>query len=83
MEAAIFAGDLYKMYCRFAERQNWGVELLSQNEGDKGGYKLVVMKITGDRAFQSLNLNLEHIEYKEFQKPNHKEESIPQQQQLP
>ena len=54
LEAAIFAGDLYKMYCRFAERQNWGVELLSENEGDKGGYKLVVVKITGDRAFSKL-----------------------------
>ena len=51
LEAAIFAGNLYKMYCRFAERQNWQVELLSENEGDKGGYKLVIIKITGDRAF--------------------------------
>ena len=54
LEAAIFAGDLYKMYCRFAERQNWQVELLSENEGDKGGYKLVIIKITGDRAFSKL-----------------------------
>ncbi len=54
LEAAIFAGDLYKMYCRFAERQNWEVELLSENEGDKGGYKLVIIKITGDRAFSKL-----------------------------
>ncbi len=54
LEAAIFAGDLYKMYCRFAERQNWGVELLSENEGDKGGYKLVIIKITGDKAFSKL-----------------------------
>ena len=54
LEAAIFAGDLYKMYCRFAERQKWEVELLSENECDKGGYKLVVIKITGDRAFSKL-----------------------------
>ena len=53
LEAAIFAGDLYKMYCRFAERQNWEVELLSENEGDKGGYKLVIIKITGDKAFSN------------------------------
>ena len=45
LEAAIFAGDLYKMYCRFAERQGWEVELLSENEGDKGGFKLVIIKI--------------------------------------
>lgn len=54
LEAAIFAGNLYKMYCRFAERQNWQVELLTENEGDKGGYKLVIIKITGDRAFSKL-----------------------------
>ena len=54
LEAAIFAGDLYKMYCRFAERQNWGVELLSESEGDKGGYKLVVIKITGNKAYSKL-----------------------------
>jgi len=54
LEAAIFAGDLYKMYCRFAERQNWDVELLSESEGDKGGYKLVVIKITGNKAYSKL-----------------------------
>ena len=54
LEAAIFAGDLYKMYCRFAERQSWDVELLSESEGDKGGYKLVVIKITGDKAYSKL-----------------------------
>ena len=55
LEVAIFAvRDLYKMYCRFAERQNWEVELLSENEGDKGGYKLVIIKITGYRAFSKL-----------------------------
>tara|TARA_B100001989_G_scaffold238055_1_gene201172 strand:- start:69 stop:1151 length:1083 start_codon:yes stop_codon:yes gene_type:complete len=54
LEAAIFAGDLYKMYCRFAERQKWEVELLSESEGDKGGYKLVIIKITGDRAYSKL-----------------------------
>ncbi|MFL2560139.1 MAG: peptide chain release factor 1 [Gammaproteobacteria bacterium] len=54
LEAAIFAGDLYKMYCRFAERQSWEVELLSENEGDKGGYKLVIIKISGDSAFSKL-----------------------------
>ena len=54
LEAAIFAGNLYKMYCRFAERQNWQVALLSENEGDKGGFKLVIIKISGDRAFSKL-----------------------------
>ena len=54
LEAAIFAGDLYKMYCRFAERQGWEVELLSENEGDKGGFKLVIIKINGDRAYSKL-----------------------------
>ncbi len=54
LEAAIFAGDLFKMYFRFAERQNWEIELLSKNQGDKGGYKLVVMKISGYGAYSKL-----------------------------
>ena len=38
-EAAIFAGDLFRMYSRFAESQNWPIEILSENEGEHGGYK--------------------------------------------
>ena len=54
LEAAIFAGDLYKMYSRFVERKNWKIELLSENQGDQGGYKLVVIRILGEGAYSKL-----------------------------
>jgi len=38
-EAAIFAGDLFRMYARYAERQGWKVEVLSESAGEHGGYK--------------------------------------------
>ena len=40
-EAAIFSGDLFRMYSRYAERRGWRVEILSENEGEHGGYKAV------------------------------------------
>ena len=43
-EAAIFAGDLYRMYSRYAERQGWRTELINAQEGEHGGYKEVVGK---------------------------------------
>ncbi|NDJ51922.1 MAG: peptide chain release factor 1 [Chloroflexi bacterium] len=55
-EAAIFAADLFRMYTRFAENQNWKVEILSSNEigVGSGGYKEVVFKIKGAGAFSRL-----------------------------
>ena len=53
-EAAIFAGDLFRMYTRFAERQRWQVEVLSENPGEHGGYKEVVARIEGKGAFSRL-----------------------------
>lgn len=41
-EAAIFSGDLFRMYSRYAERRGWRVEILSENEGEHGGYKEVI-----------------------------------------
>ncbi len=38
-EAAIFAGDLFRMYSRYAERQGWQVEVLSESQGEHGGYQ--------------------------------------------
>lgn len=46
-EAAIFAGDLFRMYVRFVEQQNWKLEVLSSNLGDHGGYKEIIMRIVG------------------------------------
>ena len=53
-ESALFAADLYRMYTRYAERQNWKVEVFSLNEGSIGGYKEIVAKIIGDGAYSKL-----------------------------
>ena len=53
-EAAIFSGDLFKMYSRYAESQKWTVEIMSENLGDHGGYKEIVARIVGHGAFSKL-----------------------------
>ena len=53
-EAALFAGDLFRMYERHAVRQGWKVEVLSMNEGSKGGFKEIVAEIRGRGAFAKL-----------------------------
>jgi len=53
-EAAIFSGDLFKMYSRYAEAQNWAVEIMSENQGDHGGYKEIVARVVGHGAFSKL-----------------------------
>lgn len=50
-EAAIFAGDLFRMYSRYAETQGWRVELVSANDGEHGGYKEVIANVLGDGAY--------------------------------
>lgn len=50
-EAAIFAGDLYKMYLRFAEHQGWKVETMDVSPSEAGGYKEVQFKVTGDKVY--------------------------------
>ncbi len=53
-EAAIFAGDLFRMYARYAERKGWKVEIESANDGEHGGYKEIVAKLSGRGAFARL-----------------------------
>jgi len=53
-EAAIFSGDLFKMYSRYAETQKWVVEIMSENLGDHGGYKEIVARVVGQGAFSKL-----------------------------
>jgi len=53
-EAALFAGDLFRMYQRYAQLQGWRVEIDSVSEGEVGGYKEIVASITGDGAFGRL-----------------------------
>jgi peptide chain release factor 1 len=53
-EAALFAGDLFRMYTRWAERRGWRVELVSLSEGSAGGYKEAVFVVRGDDAYGQL-----------------------------
>ena len=53
-EAAIFAGDLFRMYSRYAEQHNWQVEILSQSEGEHGGYKEIIARLIGQGAYSRL-----------------------------
>ena len=50
-EAAIFAGDLFRMYSRFAEAQNWQMETLNERQGEHGGYKEVIARVAGRNAY--------------------------------
>jgi peptide chain release factor 1 len=52
-EAAIFAGDLHRMYSRHAESRGWQVEILSENYGEHGGYKEVISRVVGRGAFSA------------------------------
>ncbi len=53
-EAAIFAGDLFRMYSRFAERKRWQVEIISESPGEMGGYKEIIARIVGLGAYSVL-----------------------------
>jgi peptide chain release factor 1 len=53
-EAAIFAGDLFRMYSKFAEQRGWSVEILSAREGEHGGYKEIISRLTGGGIYARL-----------------------------
>ncbi|ARU55269.1 peptide chain release factor 1 [Oleiphilus messinensis] len=53
-EAAIFAGDLFRMYSRYAETQRWKVEIISQNEGEHGGFKEIICRLVGADVYAHL-----------------------------
>ena len=53
-EAALFAGDLFRMYSRLAERNNWNMDIVSIREGDHGGYKELVTRIEGSDVYKQL-----------------------------
>ena len=53
-ESALFAGNLLRMYTRYAERQGWRVEIVSENPGEVGGYKEVIVRIVGHGAYSRL-----------------------------
>ena len=53
-EAAIFGGDLFRMYSRFAEKMGWKVEVINTNEGEHGGYKEIIVRVIGEGAYSQL-----------------------------
>jgi peptide chain release factor 1 len=70
-EAAIFAGDLYRMYTMFAREHGWKVEDISFNPGEQGGYKEIVCSVTGDDVFQWLK----------FESGGHRVQRVPKTEQ--
>ncbi|MEJ2680028.1 MAG: peptide chain release factor 1 [Gammaproteobacteria bacterium] len=53
-EAAIFAGDLFRMYCKYAERLGWRVEVVSENPGEHGGFREIIGRVCGERVYSCL-----------------------------
>jgi peptide chain release factor 1 len=53
-EAGLFAGDLYRMYVRYAEQKGWKTEVMSESEGDLGGYKEIIVRISGQDVYSQL-----------------------------
>ncbi len=53
-EAALFAGDLFRMYQRYADSRGWGVEVLSLSEGEQGGYREIIARVAGRGAYSRL-----------------------------
>ena len=53
-EAALFAGDLFRMYCRYGEKMGWKVEILSQSDSDTGGFKEIIALVEGRRVYSRL-----------------------------
>ena len=53
-EASLFAGDLFRMLCKYAESKRWKVDIVELHEGTSGGYKEIIFNISGDRVYGSL-----------------------------
>ena len=53
-EAAIFVGDLFRMYSRYADIRNWNVEILSERAGEHGGYKEIILRLAGGNVYSKL-----------------------------
>ncbi len=53
-EAALFGADLFRMYCRYAEKMGWKTEIMSESPSDTGGYKEIIALISGDRVYSRL-----------------------------
>ncbi len=53
-EAALFVADLFRMYCRYAEKMHWNVEIMSQSDSDTGGFKEIIVQIRGEKVYSRL-----------------------------
>ena len=53
-EASIFAGDLFRMYSRYAEKRKWKMEIINENRGEHGGYKEIIVRVIGDDVYARL-----------------------------
>jgi peptide chain release factor 1 len=53
-ESALFAGDLFRMYCRFAEKNRWKVEVISASESERGGYKEIIASVEGEQVYAKM-----------------------------
>ena len=67
-EAAIFSGDLSRMYQRYAERKGWQTEIISENQGEHGGYKEVILRVSGRDVYSQLK----------FESGTHRVQRIPE-----
>ena len=71
-EAAIFAGDLYNMYERFAQSRGWKIEVLSSSPGEAGGFKTIEFKVTGEKVYSVMK----------FESGVHRVQRIPKTERL-
>jgi peptide chain release factor 1 len=71
-EAAIFSGDLARMYQRYAERQGWSTEIINENRGEHGGFKEVILRVSGQNVYSQLKFESAPTVYNVYQKPNHR-----------
>ncbi len=53
-ESAIFAGDLFRMYSKYAEKQRWEIEVINSNAGEHGGFKIIILRIAGQEVYAKL-----------------------------
>ncbi len=67
-EAAIFAGDLFRMYSRYAEKQGWKIDIMNSNESEQGGYKEMILKVNGEGVYG----------YMKFESGGHRVQRVPQ-----
>ena len=66
-EASIFAGDLFRMYSRYSEQQKWDMKVINMHEGEYGGYKEIIVKLSGNNIF----------DYLKFESGTHRVQRIP------